>query len=199
MPQKLLDCTSKAKSQLKGRHPSWSAKRLDRTSRAICVKSTGLTFKKDSNFALPESFFSFLESHNINYDESGSVSNVRIKYEAPAPELGEIIEKKNKAGETQKYRVARGTAIYPVKSRNKRKYLKAEIEKASKSLVNVPFQKDHSESVKDTYGIIVKQEFNDKSGYPRGAGGFPNIFCSSPWKSDRQSNGEKNPWSDGCG
>lgn len=167
MPQNLLDLVLQVKTELKGRHPSWSANRVEKTARALCVKSTGLTFKKGTQFTLPESFFSFLESHNIGYDESGAISSVNLEYLAPPPELGEIVEKENKAGELQKYRVARGTALYPVKSRNKRRYLKSEIAKASKSLKDVPFQKDHSESVKDTYGIIVKQEYNEKSGYQK--------------------------------
>lgn len=167
MPQKLVNCTSDVKKQLSGKYPSWSSQKVDRTARAICVKSTGLTFKKDSQFALPDSFFTFLESHGMNYNEDGDISVFQLEYTAPAPEIGEIIEQANAAGEMQKYRVARGLAIYPVKSRNNRRYLKSEIEKASKTLVGVPLQKDHSESVNDTYGTIVKQEFNPSSGHQR--------------------------------
>ncbi|MHA2055068.1 MAG: hypothetical protein ACW99F_15910 [Candidatus Hodarchaeales archaeon] len=170
MPQKLVSCTKKVKAQLRKLHPSWSDTRIDRAARGICVQRTGQKFRKDSNYSLPDGLRIFAESNGIVFTEDGIISG--ITYNAEIATDGMDFDEKLHGHkddpllkkETTDTVMGSGTALYPVLSRNFTRYLKSEIEKASSSLRDVPFQKDHSDSVNDNFGRIRKEIFDPKSG-----------------------------------
>jgi hypothetical protein len=170
LPQKLVSCTRKVKSQLRKLHPSWSDTRVDRAARGICVQRTGQKFRKDSNYSLPDGLRIFAESNGIVFTEDGIISG--ITYNAEIATDGMNFDEKLHGHkddpllkkETTDTVIGSGTALYPVLSRNFTRYLKAELEKASSSLKGVPFQKDHSDSVEANFGTILKEIFDPKSG-----------------------------------
>ena len=164
MPEKLVRCTKEVKSSLSKKHPNWTPEKVDSTARAICVKQTGLKFNKKDSVEINKRIKSYCESTGIVLNEDGSFRDIGFEYLVDEPQF-QFEEKVSP--DTEKptgIMIIKGRALYPATSRNYTRYTADEIQKSAKFLKGVPFQKDHSDSVKDTFGVITKSTFDKSTG-----------------------------------
>lgn len=151
MPEKLMRCFLSVKKDLHADNEDWSAKRVSNVARAICVKRTGQKFVKHSSTI--DSMF------NVTFGESGKPEEVSFAFETDL----EVIEEAKLKQLRPEYEVndpdsilVVGRAIWATDSANYNRYSEKELKKASNTLIGAPCQIDHSESARDTFGIVTE-------------------------------------------
>ncbi len=158
MPEKLMRCFVKVKKSLAVDNPKWSSKRVDRVARAICVKQTGQKFSKHSS--------SVDNMFNVSFSESGRIKDLSFTFSSPY----EVVE----ASRVKEYRPAYeikdpesaivvGRALFDTVSKNFNKYLEKEVKKSVSKLPGVTCQVDHSESARDTFGVVHDSWWDTKT------------------------------------
>jgi len=156
MPEKLLRCVRKVKADLAEENPDWSDKRRNKVATAICVKSTGLPMKH-SNPTVQNMF-------SASFGENGKVENISFSFKTPLKfiEKSELQEKypQYKLRDPDSITVVGRAAIAGV-SANFSEFFAAELKKAGKTLKGVPCQADHSESARDTIGLVTDQWWDE--------------------------------------
>lgn len=151
-------------TQLRKQYPYWSAQRIEKAARAVHAKQSGIDFNFSESFSFSEKFNKFIESNSISLAQNGDIKGITYNCDIHNSEM-EFTEKLNSDGtKSSEVIIGKGRAIYPTVSRNHTKYLKSELLKASETLKNVPFQKDHSYSVDANFGKIIEQKFNTETG-----------------------------------
>lgn len=146
-----MRCHRSVKKSLKKEHEDWTRKRIDKVARAICVKRTGMTFQHSEMITSPTPQFSV--------SESGAVKSAQVFFNSPFT----IIEKEKLKEALPDYVpkdpnsvIIVGTAVSESRSSNGRIYVEKELKKATSSLKGCKCQVDHSESIRDTFGVITE-------------------------------------------
>jgi len=158
MADELMQCFVKTKKSLKENNKDWSPKRVDRVARAICVKQTGQSFVKhsasvDSMFdvSLSESGeikdISFIFNTDIEVLEKAKLDEIRPTYEIRDPDSKLVV----------------GRALFETTSKNFNRYEEKEIKKAVKTFPGVTCQVDHSDSARDTFGIVQESWWDTRT------------------------------------
>lgn len=149
MPEKLMLCFVSTKKSLASDHKDWSRKRIDRVARAICVKQTGQKFGKHS--AAVDHMF------DVSFTESGEVKDLSFFFDSPV----EVVEKEKLSEIRPNYEIRDpdsklvvGRALFETSSKNFNRYEEKEVKKSVKTFPGVTCQADHSESIRDTFGIV---------------------------------------------
>lgn len=150
MPAKLLRCVRSVKKDLADDHSDWSSKRVDRVARAICVKRTGQRFKH-TDPSLDNMF-------GASFTESGKARNIHFAFESHF----DVVEKDEIDKVKLGYQIrdpesvlSVGRAAIAGTSLNFNLYEADELRKATPTLPGVTCQVDHSESARDTFGIVT--------------------------------------------
>lgn len=158
VPEKLMRCFLGVKKDLAADHKDWTPKRRDRVARAICVKRTGLSFQKHS--ASVDSMF------DVSFSESGEIKELSFTFSTPY----EIVEAKKLKEIRPNYKIndpesaiVVGRSMYEVSSKNFNRYEEKEIKKAVKTMPGITCQVDHSESARDTFGIVQDAWWDPKT------------------------------------
>ena len=156
-----MRCFLQTKKNLRADNEDWSAKRVGNVARAICVKRTGQKFVKHSNSI--DSMF------NVTFGESGKPKEISFAFKTDL----EIIEKSKVKELRPEYEIndpdsilVVGRAIWATESKNYNRYSEKELKKASKTLIGAPCQIDHSESARDTFGIVTDAWWDNGSSPP---------------------------------
>lgn len=156
-----MRCFVKVKKSLAIDNPKWSSKRVDRVARAICVKQTGQKFHKHSS--------SIDDMFNVSFSESGRIKDLSFTFSSPY----EVVEA-SKIGEYRsdyeikdpESAIVVGRALFDTVSKNFNKYLEKEVKKSVGKLPGVTCQVDHSESARDTFGVVHDSWWDTKTSPP---------------------------------
>jgi len=161
MPDKLMRCFVSTKKSLKEDNKDWSTKRIDRVARAICVKQTGQTFQHNSS--------SVDQMFDVSITESGEIKDISFTFNTDV----EVIERTKLDEVRPKYEIRDpesklviGRALFETTSKNFNRYEEKEIKKAVKTFPGVTCQVDHSDSARDTFGIVQDSWWDTKTSPP---------------------------------
>lgn len=161
MPDKLLRCVRTVKADLGEEHEDWSAKRRDKVARAICVKSTGQKF--DHMSPILKNMFA------ASFGENGEAKNISFSFKTSYSfiEKSKLLEKypQYKLRDPDSITVVGRAAIAGV-SANYSEFFASELKKSAKTLKGVPCQVDHSESARDTIGLVTDQWWDESLNPP---------------------------------
>ena len=161
MPDELMRCFLATKKDLRATHDKWSGKRVSNVAKAICTKKTGEKFVGDNN--------SINSMFAVTFGESGKPKNMLFTFKTDLS----IIEKSKLKDVRPAYEIndpdsilVVGRAIWATESSNYNRYSEKELKKAAKTLIGAPCQIDHSESARDTFGIVTDAWWDNAASPP---------------------------------